>query len=120
LAKRSIVHIEIPAADREQAAQFYGEIFGWEDFQPLPIGYTYFKTGNTLGGFPELALGSWKPDDVIIYSASEDIDADLKAIEARGGKILIPKAEVPGSGWFAWFMDPTGNKLALFSPNPVS
>jgi predicted enzyme related to lactoylglutathione lyase len=31
VAKRSIVHVEIPAADREQAAQFYGEIIGWDD-----------------------------------------------------------------------------------------
>ena len=117
MAKRSIVHVEIPAADREAASQFYGEIFGWNEFDPLPFGYTYFKTGNTTGGFPDLALGSWKTDDVIIYLSSEDIDADLKAIEARGGKILIPKSEVPNMGWFAWFTDPTGNKLALFSPN---
>jgi uncharacterized protein len=115
MAKRSIVHIEIPAADREAATKFYGELFGWDDFQPLPFGYTYFKTGNTLGGFPE--LGDWQPGDVIIYISSDDIDADLNAIEARGGKILIPKSEVPNTGWFAWFSDPTGNKLALFSPN---
>ena len=59
MAKRSIVHVEIPAADREAASQFYGEIFGFDEFNPLPFGYTYFKTGNTIGGFPDLALGSW-------------------------------------------------------------
>ncbi|MEO8612606.1 MAG: hypothetical protein ABI690_32215 [Chloroflexota bacterium] len=33
MAQRSIVHVEIPAADREAASHFYGEIFGWDDFQ---------------------------------------------------------------------------------------
>ena len=115
MAKRSIVHIEIPAMDVEQATKFYGEIFGFDDFQPSSYGYTYFKTGNTLGGFPDAREPEF--NDVMIYLSSDDIDADLKAIEAHGGKILIPKSEVPGMGWFAWFTDPTGNKIALFTPN---
>lgn len=114
MAKRSIVHIEIPAANREAATKFYGELFDWDNFEPLPIGYTYFSAGNNMsGGFPD--VGDWKPGDVILYVSSDDIDADLKKVNAMGGKTIIPKHEIPGKGWFAWFMDPTGNKIALFT-----
>jgi predicted enzyme related to lactoylglutathione lyase len=33
---------------------------------------------------------------------------------AQGGKILAPKTEIPGMGWFAFFADPNGNRLALY------
>ena len=33
----------------------------------------------------------------------------------------IPKMEIPGTGWFAFFEDPSGNKLALYKTmNPGS
>jgi len=40
-------------------------------------------------------------------------------VEKLGGKVLHPKAEIPGTGWFGVFKDPTGNVLALYtSMNP--
>ncbi len=118
MTRRSVVHIEIPVADRQAASQFYQEVFGWDQLDHLPIDYTYAQMGNASAGYPGLSLGSWKPGDVILYVESADIDADLKAIEARGGKVLIPRTPIPGRGWFAWFIDPTGNKLALFTDAP--
>jgi predicted enzyme related to lactoylglutathione lyase len=55
-----------------------------------------------------------------ILNLSEDIEADLKAIKAKGGKALMPKIEIPNVGYFAMFTDPTGNMLALYtSMNPA-
>ena len=56
-----------------------------------------------------------KPGDVIVYFATDDIDATLARVEALGGKTIIPKTEIPNVGWFGWFTDPTGNKVALFT-----
>ncbi|MGH2541270.1 MAG: VOC family protein [Ardenticatenaceae bacterium] len=112
--KRSIVHIEIPAADRKAAARFYGELFGWE-FQHVeePVPYSLFESGNIGGGLPDVS-DYYRPGDVLVYISSADIDADLDSIESHGGQRMGDKFEIPGMGWFAFFADPTGNRLALW------
>jgi hypothetical protein len=56
---------------------------------------------------------------VLIYVNSDDIQADLKQAEALGAKIIQEKMEIPQTGWFGIFQDPTGNKIALYtSMNP--
>jgi hypothetical protein len=70
------------------------------------------------GGFTPLGEDV-KPGDILIYVDSADIEADLKQVEALGGKVVVPKMEIPGVGWFGIFLDPTGNKIALYtSKNP--
>lgn len=55
----------------------------------------------------------------MIYVDSADIDADLKKAEELGGKIIMPKSEIPETGWFGIFEDLTGNHIALYtSMNP--
>jgi len=117
VANRSIIHLEIPAANRKVSAEFYDRLFGWS-FQDMadPMPYTTFKAGNLGGGFPELS-DMYKPGDILPYVESEDIDTDLRQVERLGGKLLAPKMEIPGVGWFALFSDPTGNRMALFTPN---
>lgn len=44
----------------------------------------------------------------------DDIEQVPAKIESAGGSTLIPKQEVPGMGWFAWFKDPEGNVLGLW------
>lgn len=114
MSKRPIVHVEIPAADRLAAAKFYADMFGWE-FQDIPeIRYTTFMTDSVGGGFMDLSE-HFKPGDVLIYIASDDIEADLKRVEELGGKMVVSKQEIPDIGWFGVFTDPTGNLIALFT-----
>ena len=115
MTNRNIVHIEIPASGRADLAKFYAEMFGWE-VQPMDdkgMPYTVWKAGNQCGGFPDVDLDN-RPGEVIVYIDSQDIEADLKKIEARGGKTLQGKTEIPGVAWYAWFADPTGNRMALY------
>ena len=113
---RRIAHIEIPAKGRADLAKFYAETFGWETqaMDSKGMAYTTWQSGNVRGGFPD-ADDNNKPGDVIVYIESEDIEADLKKIEARGGKTLLGKTEVPGVSWYALFADPTGNRMALYT-----
>ena len=114
MGKRSIVHIEIPLNAPDTDSKFYADVFGWE-IMPMPeMEYTMYGSGNVSGGFPTVGE-QIQAGDVIVYLDSQDIEADLKAIEAAGGKTLVPKTEITGAGWFAWFSDPTGNKLALYT-----
>ena len=55
---------------------------------------------------------------VIVYIQADDIPAALAKIEAHGGKTLLPQTEIPGVGWFAFFVDPTGNRMALYKGKP--
>lgn len=113
-SKRSIVHIEIPAKDRDTSAKFYAELFGW-DYNHVgdPMNYTTFQAGNTGGGYPDLG-DMTKAGDVRVYISSDNIEADLKKIEGLGGKTIMPNTEIPGFGHMAMFTDPAGNTLALW------
>jgi uncharacterized protein len=121
MSKRNVVHVEIPAANVESAAKFYQNLFGWK-ITPMPeMNYTMWEAGDgSGGGFPP-ASDENPAGQVLVYIDSDDIEADLKKVEELGGKVLHPKAEIPETGWFGVFQDPTGNVLALYtSMNPKS
>jgi uncharacterized protein len=111
---RAIVHIEIPAENREELARFYAEMFGWKFTHLSGMNYTMFETGNIGGGMPEIDGKMYQGDDVLVYVSSDDIDADLKQAVALGGKKVMGKTEIPGYGQFAIFTDPTGSRIALW------
>lgn len=116
MPKHPIVHIEIPAKDPSAAGKFYQDLFGW-DIRDLPeMNYTTFMAQDTLGGgFPLLDPAMYQPGEVVIYIETDDIDATLDEITAAGGKILLPKSKIAGTGWFAFFADPTGNRIGLYT-----
>ena len=120
MSKRNIVHVEIPSANMEAAGKFYQELFGWK-ISPMPeMNYTMWEAGDgdEYGGFPQVSDEN-PAGQVLIYIASDDIDADLKKAVQLGGKVIHPKAEIPQMGWFGIFQDTTGNVLGLYtSMNP--
>jgi len=120
MSKRNIVHVEIPAVNVEGAGKFYQDLFGWK-VQPMPeMNYTMWEAGegDEYGGFPQVSEDN-PAGQVLVYIASDDIEADLKKVEKLGGKVVHTKTEIPGTGWFGIFQDPTGNVLAVYtSMNP--
>ena len=121
MSKRNIVHVEIPAVNVEGAGKFYESLFGWK-LQHMPeMNYTMWEDGTGAGGgFPQVSEEN-PAGQVLVYIASDDIDADLKKVEKLGGKVLHPKTEIPQMGWYGVFQDPTGNVLAVYtSMNPAS
>lgn len=120
MTKRNIVHIEIPTADAKKSGEFYKEMFGWKITTDEKMNYTMWKPGEgVMGGFSPVGMGGVKPGDTLIYIDSDDIEADLKKIVKLGGKVVRQKEEIPGIGWWAIFLDPTGNQIALYTANPA-
>lgn len=120
MSKRNIIHVEIPAADQAAAGKFYQELFGWKMTAIPEMNYTMWESTDAAssGGFPSVSEEN-PVGQVTVYIDSEDIEADLKKVEKLGGKVIHPKAEVPGFGWYGLFKDPTGNVLAVYtSMNP--
>jgi predicted enzyme related to lactoylglutathione lyase len=114
-----VVHIDIPASDTKGASQFYADVFGWK-ITPTEFDYPLFHAeGGPGGGFASTNTpGSmdYKVGEVLIYINTDDIDASLATVVAHGGKVLLPKTEIPQNGWFAFFADPEGNRIGLYTP----
>jgi len=123
MAHGQINHLELPADDPERAKEFYQGLFGW-DFGEIPNfpGYFLFRFGpierasGALGKRDE-ATGH----DMRLYIEVDSIDESLPKVTSLGGKIVEPKTEIQGQGWFAVFDDTEGNRLALYEslPNPA-
>jgi predicted enzyme related to lactoylglutathione lyase len=123
MSKHNVVHIEIPSTDPKTNAKFYNEAFGWKLEHAPEFDYWQFRPEiGPGGGFPGPSedMGI-KPGELLVYIDTDDIEASLAKIESLGGKTLMAKHEIPGTGWWAFFADPSGNRLALYkSMNPGS
>ena len=120
MSNHPIVHIEIPAKDAKTAGKFYGDLFGWKIEADAMYNYVQFQAeGGPGGGFVEVGQSGvpveYKPDSLLVYVSTDNIDATLAKAESLGGKTLMPKTEIPHVGWWAVFYDPTGNRVALFT-----
>jgi predicted enzyme related to lactoylglutathione lyase len=116
------VHFEIPADDLEKLRKFYSELFGWKiEKMPGPVEYYGIETVpvnekgmpkrlGVNGGMMKRQNPEHKP---VNYIAVESVDECVKKIKALGGRVIVPKMEVPGIGWWALALDPEGNQFAI-------
>ncbi|MBI4771668.1 MAG: VOC family protein [Chloroflexi bacterium] len=112
----AIVHVEIPSGDPQEAAKFYGDLFGWKIEVDQMYDYVQFVPESGPGGaFPKADGEMARLGEVLVYYHTEDIDATLARAEQLGGKVALPKTEIPHVGGFALFNDPSGNRMGLFS-----
>ena len=119
MSKRNVVHVEISAADVPAAAKFYENLFGWKMQHAPEFDYTMWEDGSGYGGGFNKVTEHTPAGQVLVYIDSNNIDADLAQVKKLGGSVVTPKTEIPGTGWFGVFKDPTGNTLALYtSMNP--
>lgn len=121
-----VLHFEIPADDPDRAQEFYGSVFGWEVDAVPGMDYTMIKTTPTdQSGMPAPAAGinggMFRREGELVAPtvvvSVEDIDATLEKIAALGGSVVMPKQEIAGMGWNAYFRDPEGNVIGLWQ-NP--
>lgn len=115
-----IVHFEIGCQNLEKSSSFYSELFGWDCAPGMPQMAMVTNLGHGspdkmgIGGHLT-ALGHPPHQYVTVYALVDDIEATLAQVVKLGGSMLIPKTEVPTMGWFAWFKDPEGNCLGLWT-----
>ena len=123
----TIVFFDIPAGDVEKIKKFYSELFGWKiDRLPGPLEYYSVMTvpadekripirAGVNGGLyaKKDAQDPQMAKQQINYVWVESIDEYSKKIEKLGGKIKIPKTEVPGRLRWALAVDPDGTYFGL-------
>jgi uncharacterized protein len=123
-----VVHFEIPADDQDRARKFYQGALGWR-IEPVPgMDYSMVITtdmddagqptapGGINGGM--MAREGQITSPVITVDVP-DINATLRSVEELGGSVVMPKNEIPGMGYTAYFKDPEGNVLGLWENLPA-
>jgi predicted enzyme related to lactoylglutathione lyase len=113
-----IVHVEFHVKEPKKLEAFYGNLFGWK-FEAVPgMDYSLFQApSGPGGGVGTLQPGNW-PSGIINYIYVDSVEKFEGKIKKAGGKIISPKMEIPGQGWFAVFEDPSGTRMALWEQNP--
>lgn len=119
MSKNRVVHFEIGAEDPEKLSAFYRKALDWEVNQHEDSGYWMAgKEGDTTpGAINGGIMKRFKSEKTVNTIETEDIDAVIAAVEANGGKVVKPKADMPyGPGvimrW-CYCEDPQGNTFGL-------
>jgi predicted enzyme related to lactoylglutathione lyase len=116
-ASGAFVHVELPAKNPEDLKMFYGAVFGWK-FEDFPdMNYTMFEAPGGLGGGIRIPDEN-DPRRVLNHLYVDSVSDYERKIQSNGGRIIVPKTEIPGMGWFALFQDPEGTTLGIYEANP--
>jgi predicted enzyme related to lactoylglutathione lyase len=109
----SICHVEIRTRDLSKAKAFYSQVFDWKlaDISPS---YAMIDTGKEPAGGIVQVSASECPLGVCNYALVADCAATGRRAAEIGGRIIVPKKEVPGYGSFVDTIDPWGNELAFW------
>jgi len=111
----TVVHFEIPSDDTERAKKFYNSLFGWKmEKMPGPMEYWMFSTNDerTVGGG---VMKRQQPQQTITnYIDVSSVDEYAKKVEELGGRVKVPKTEVPDMGWFVLCADTENNMFGLW------
>ncbi|MGZ3402974.1 MAG: VOC family protein [Phenylobacterium sp.] len=105
-------HFAINADDVPRAKRFYEQAFGWT-FTPWgpPNFYQTRSTGDghvaALQGRRD--IGGVKMPGMEVTFGVDDIDSAVAAIEAAGGKVLMPPFHIETVGKLIFFQDTEGN-----------
>lgn len=123
-----VVHFEIPADDQKRARKFYQEALGWR-VEPVPgMDYSMVITTEMDDDGQPAAAGAINGGMMaregqitapVITVDVRDINATLKSVEQLGGSVVMPKNEIPGMGFTAYFKDPEGNVMGLWENLPA-
>ena len=116
-----VIHFEIPAAEPDRAAAFYGKVFGWKfDKWSGPMEYWMVVTGKE--GEPGINGGMMKKPGGITSTTNtigvDSVDDAIAAVLKAGGKNIMPKTPIPTVGYFAYCEDPEGNVFGVMHPDP--
>jgi predicted enzyme related to lactoylglutathione lyase len=115
-------HLAINASDVQRCKTFYETVFGWT-FEPWgpPDYYQARQAGDgfilALHGRRELAPGAVMRGFEATM-AVDDIGAAVTAIEAAGGKVVMPQVYIEGVGKLVYFQDPDGNLFGAMQYDP--
>ena len=121
LFKHAVGWVEIPVTDFSRAKKFYSAIFDYE-MPEMPMG------SGTMGILPHdhetgvggaiVAAEGYVPSTqgtLVYLNGGSDLNAVLNRVAEAGGRQELEKTQIPGMGYYAFFIDTEGNKVGLYS-----
>ena len=118
-SRHGLAFVELASEDLSLTQKFLSRVFGWK-FQSvrMPMGeYLTFRTGDGGQGGVRPTKGSEAPSS-LGYVRVRDLDDARKRVERAGGRIILPRIDVPGMGSFFWFQVPSGPVMACWQDEP--
>lgn len=114
---------EIPASNFSRAKDFYASIFESElhiqEVMETKMAFFNATDGGVGGAVCYGKNHTPSANGTIPYlNGGMDLSPILSRVENAGGTVVVPKTKISDEiGYFAFFMDTEGNKIALHSPN---
>ncbi len=121
--RNTISWFEIPVTDFERAKAFYGALFDAELFvMPMAgcmMGFLPMEQGSDGVGGAIVQGEGYQPSDqgtLVYLNGGANLQGMLDRVDPAGGRVLVGKTLITEEiGYFAIFLDPEGNKVALHS-----
>lgn len=121
----SWIWYELMTPDAEGSKAFYDRVVGWniQTTHGEDTGYGFINTadGGMTGGVlhitPDMQAHGARPC-WIGYIGVDGVDASLAAVEAAGGKVLMPARDIEMAGRIAMVADPNGAPFYIMTPTP--
>lgn len=111
------VWFEIPAVDFERAVRFYESVFETtmtREAQGESAVFAYDRPAMSGSVTKAPHLVPSQSGAVIYLNADPQLDATLARVERAGGRVVLPRTELPeGGGAFAHIEDTEGNRVGL-------
>lgn len=111
---------EIPVTDLDRAQTFYEALLAQplkrEVMGPTTLAIFGRDEGGVTGAlmFGEAAPQPSDAGTLVYLNANPSLDAVLGRVEAAGGRIVMPRMDLPDDiGCFAHFIDTEGNRVGL-------
>jgi uncharacterized protein len=111
----SLEFVELSSEDPPATRKFLESVFGWSfHSRSMPQGeyLAYEAPGGGRGG-----IRPTRPTEApasLSYIRVSDLAEALHRIRTAGGKVVLPRVDVPGMGSFFWFQAPGGPVLACW------
>lgn len=108
--------VDTEQPDPQEAARFYGGLFGWTLTDAMPPGAPGTYLIATLDGHDVAAIGPTDGDRAgwNTYVAVDDADGSARVVEEAGGAIVRPPEDAGPGGRSATCADPGGGVFRLW------
>ncbi len=106
------VWVELVSKKPKETEAFFHKVFGWKMEKDPHMDYTMYETTAEPHGGIRSPMMKEEPPCCLPYIGVKSIEKTLSQIKAAGGKVFVPKTEIP-PGWFAVFHAPGGVVQAL-------
>ena len=112
-----VVQWQIVSKDPDVTTRFYSGLFGWKVNSKNALGYRTVDTGAGRG----INGGVWpSPPEghnlVQLFIEVDDVDAYIAKATSLGGRVIVPKTELPDGDALAIVQDPSGLSFGLYRP----